>query len=249
MLLLLPQFRLAWSRGTGSSNTVVVLMTDLSKVISPADLAELNSVTQKTLAEPDAALVECEAVIERGLKSFVEVGQALARIKDEDLYKQLGYTRFEDYCRERWDLSRKRAYDLTGAYETVRRMSPIGDIPLPATESQARELSGLEPGEAQEVMQAAYESTGGKITAKAIKQAREEYESEEGPQYPVQPVDEQHFARVNAADRKIHELLNEFIRNRHPLNAHQHELSVMMLQKIRAATIHIEEIYNGKNDF
>lgn len=138
MLLLLPQFRLAWSRGTGSSNTVVVLMTDLSKVISPADLAELNSVTQKTLAEPDAALVECEAVIERGLKSFVEVGQALARIKDEDLYKSLGYRRFEDYCRERWDLSRKRAYDLTGAYETVRQLSPMGDIPLPTSERQAR---------------------------------------------------------------------------------------------------------------
>lgn len=249
MLLLLPQFRLAWSRGTGSSNTVVVLMTDLSKVISPADLAELNSVTEKTLAEPDAALVECEAVIERGLKSFVEVGQALARIRDEDLYKQLGYTRFEDYCRERWDLKRSYAYETIEASQTVRSLSGIPDTHIPTNPGQARELLGLAPGEAQEVMQAAHEATGGKITAKAIKQAREEYESEEEPQYPARPVDEQHFARVNAADRKIHELLNEFIRNRHPLNAHQHELSVMMLQKIRAATIHIEEIYNGKNDF
>lgn len=128
--------------------------------------------TEKTLAEPDAALVECEAVIERGLKSFVEVGQALARIKDEDLYKQLGYTRFEDYCRQRWDISRPRAYQLLEASKQIGNLSTIVDKShLPATESQARELSGLDPGEAQEVMQAAHEATQGKITAKAIKQA------------------------------------------------------------------------------
>lgn len=71
---------------------------------------------------------------------------------------------------------------------------------------------------------------------------------EEGPQYPVQPVDEQHFARVNAADRQIHELLNEFIRSRHALNPDQQELAVSMLQSIRAATIHIEDIFHGRND-
>lgn len=39
------------------------------------------SLSSKPEPEPGAALVECEAVIERGLRSFVEVGQALARIK------------------------------------------------------------------------------------------------------------------------------------------------------------------------
>lgn len=202
--------------------------------------------TQKALAEPDAALVECEAVIERGLKSFVEVGQALARIRDERLYKA-EFTTFEEYCRTRWGFNRDGGTRLIRASEIHVQLDALR-APTPATESQARELSGLEPGEAQEVMQAAHEATNGKITAKAIKQAREEYESEEEPQYPVQPVDEQHFARVNAADRQIHELLNEFISSRHALNPDQQELAVSMLQSIRAATIHIEEIYNGKND-
>ncbi|MDV6306031.1 MULTISPECIES: hypothetical protein [Gordonia] len=204
-----------------------------------------KSLSAKPEPEPDAALVECEAVIERGLKSFVEVGQALARIRDERLYKA-EFATFEDYCQARWQLNRAHADRLVRTSSLSIQLDRLG-APSPATESQARELSGLEPGEAQEVMQAAHQATNGKITAKAIKQAREEYESEEEPQYPAQPVDEQHFARVNAADRQIHELLNEFIRNRHPLNQHQHELALMMLQSIRAATIHIEEIYGGKN--
>ncbi len=122
-----------------------------------------KSPSAKPEPEPDAALVECEAVIERGLKSFVEVGQALARIKDEDLYKQLGYTRFEDYCRERWDLKRSYAYETIEASQTVRSLSGIPDTHLPTNPGQARELSGLDPGEAQEVMQAAHEATQGKI--------------------------------------------------------------------------------------
>lgn len=92
--------------------------------------------------------------------------------KDEDLYKQLGYTRFEDYCRERWDFARRTAYQFIDAAKVCAQLRTL-EAPAPTTESQARELSGLEPGEAQEVMQAAHEATGGKITAKAIKQARE----------------------------------------------------------------------------
>ncbi|MDV7171920.1 hypothetical protein R4144_00625 [Gordonia amicalis] len=132
-------------------------MTDLSKVISPADLAELNAVSEQTLAEPDAALVECEAVIERGLKSFVEVGQALARIRDERLYKA-EFATSEEYCRERWDFARRTAYQFIDAAKVCAQLRTL-EAPTPATESQARELSGLQPGEAQEVMQAAHKAT------------------------------------------------------------------------------------------
>ena len=35
----------------------------------------------------NTALAECEAVIERGLATFVEVGRALLHIRDERLYR------------------------------------------------------------------------------------------------------------------------------------------------------------------
>lgn len=114
-------------------------------------------------------LAEAEAIIERGLGTFMDVGNALARVRDERLYRGT-HGNFEDYCRARWAMSRKRAYDLMSAAETVEALSPIGDI-LPTTESQARELTGLPPAVAAEVMQAAAES--GKVTAATIRDARQ----------------------------------------------------------------------------
>ena len=61
-----------------------------------------------TAPVPYGALTECEAVIERGLRTFVEVGEALLRIRDERLYRETHGT-FEDYCRERWAMRREVA--------------------------------------------------------------------------------------------------------------------------------------------
>jgi hypothetical protein len=49
---------------------------------------------------------------------------------------------------------------------------PAGTI-VPVTESQARELAGLSPDDAAEVMRLAHSQTGGKVTANAIAAARE----------------------------------------------------------------------------
>jgi hypothetical protein len=48
---------------------------------------------------------------------------------------------FEDYCRDRWEMSATHAYRQIEAAKVVAVLSPIGDIP--ATESQARELVPL----------------------------------------------------------------------------------------------------------
>jgi hypothetical protein len=82
-----------------------------------------------------AGLTECEAVIDRGLEAFVEVGGALLRIRDERLYRESHGT-FEDYCRERWGLSRSRTSQLMDA----ANVSTIVDIP---SEGVARELAPL----------------------------------------------------------------------------------------------------------
>src|SRR5262245_60804584 len=50
-------------------------------------------------------LTKYEAIIERGKKTFVEVGLALCSIKDKRLYRQT-HTNFQSYCVQRWGFSR-----------------------------------------------------------------------------------------------------------------------------------------------
>lgn len=45
-------------------------------------------------------LSELETTIERGLATFIEVGNALAEVRESQLY-QGRYGTFENYCRER----------------------------------------------------------------------------------------------------------------------------------------------------
>src|SRR5687767_13487946 len=89
------------------------------------------------------SLEELESVIERGLRTFVEVGSALLEIRDRRLYREQGHGRFEDYCRARWGLKRQRAYELMEAAGTVAAMSEISDIPVPHRESHAAALAPL----------------------------------------------------------------------------------------------------------
>lgn len=111
-------------------------------------------------------LVELEAVVERGLASFVEVGQALMEIRDARLYRQSHGT-FEDYCRARWALARNRAYQLIEAAD----VSKILDIP-PTVESQARELAPLkgEPESMAAAWSEAVEQSNGKPTAEVVRE-------------------------------------------------------------------------------
>ncbi len=88
-------------------------------------------------------LSKCEAVIGRHLRSFVEVGKALARIRDGKLYRATHQT-FEAYCREKWSLSRPHSYQLITAARVVTEMSSREDISrIPENEKQARALAKI----------------------------------------------------------------------------------------------------------
>jgi hypothetical protein len=117
---------------------------------------QLSSVERSTLEA-------FEAVIEKGLASFVEVGNALMRIRDSRLYRESHGT-FEDYCQEKWGMSRVHAHRLVEAASVVE-MLPIGN--KPKTESQARPLTLLDtPEEQAEAWQEAVETApAGKVTA------------------------------------------------------------------------------------
>jgi len=105
----------------------------------------LPTVTKPLTPAESGRLDKLEAVVERGVSSFIEVGRALAEIRDSTLYRQTHAT-FEAYCRERWDLSRPRAYQLVEAAEAAGRLSTTVD--KPSSEGQVRPLTRL-PAEQQ----------------------------------------------------------------------------------------------------
>lgn len=116
-----------------------------------------------------ARLTDLEAVIERGIGTFVEVGNALREIRNDGLYKQQGYSKFDDYCRERWGWSRQHGYRLMDAAAVAALVSPMGDTP---NERQVRELMPLKdaPEAVREVMAEANDRTNGQPTAAVIRE-------------------------------------------------------------------------------
>lgn len=127
-------------------------------------LAVLNPAALVTLAD-------CEQRIERGLKTFIDVGQALAEIRDSRLYKGSHGT-FEEYLERRWQMSRSYAHRMIAAAEVAL---PMGNIEAPPTnERQTRELAKVPEAERAEVWREAVERTAGKPTAAAIREVQEE---------------------------------------------------------------------------
>ncbi len=86
-----------------------------------------------------ARKAELETVIRDGIKTFREVGEALAEVKAEKLYAD-EFETFEEYAKEKWKIGQRRAYQLMDASEVTKNVCTIVQIP---TESVARELSNL----------------------------------------------------------------------------------------------------------
>lgn len=96
----------------------------------------------KTITHSEASeLKRLERVISKGMKSFVEVGNALKRIKEEGLYRA-SHKSFAAYVEDKWGMTKKSAYRLITAGETVETVSHgTLDAPPLANERQARELA------------------------------------------------------------------------------------------------------------
>jgi hypothetical protein len=119
-------------------------------------------------------LIINESVIDRGLKTFYEVGSALADIRDARLYRSR-YDTFEDYCRERWGMSRIHAHRLIDAAAVYEVVLPVGNI-VPSSERQVRPLTQLEPEQQGPAWTQAVETApNGKVTAAHVEQVVREY--------------------------------------------------------------------------
>jgi hypothetical protein len=110
-------------------------------------------------------LITLEQTIEAGRKTFVEVGLALAEIRDSRLYRD-EFNSFEEYCKNKWGFKKSYAYQLIESANVAESVSAIADI---KTESQARELAKVSADKRAEVL----ERAGDKPTAKAIREAAE----------------------------------------------------------------------------
>lgn len=160
------------SEDTDALATLVMqVQADYAKRFS--EFAEQLGVATKWLLEQylttteEETLRECETVIERGLKTFYEVGTALLTIRDNRLYR-VEYRTFEDYCRKRWQMDRHYAHRVIDAAQVAENLLPMGNIP--DNERQARPLTELEPDE-QRIVWTVVQDTApaGKVTAVHVK--------------------------------------------------------------------------------
>lgn len=118
-------------------------------------------------------LKRLEDIIATGLRTFIEVGVALVEIRESRLYRGQ-YESFDDYCRERWGMSKTHANRLIASASTV---NALGDVEvLPANEAQVRPLTLLPPDRQKEAWEKAVQTVGGvgKITAAVVQQVVED---------------------------------------------------------------------------
>lgn len=131
-----------------------------------------------TLSEK-TKLAELEAIIKDGLMTFIDVGACLWEIRNSRLYRA-EYGTFEQYCREKWQMTRAYAGSLIKAHEIVTNIENVNHgLQTPATERQVRPLAKLAPEDQKTAWQKAVETAPeGKVTAKHVEKVVAEMKQE-----------------------------------------------------------------------
>jgi hypothetical protein len=94
-------------------------------------------------------LRECEEVIDAGLETAFQVGETLAVIRDERLYRAT-HSNFEDYCRDRFNRGRDWAEGRIKAAQVLKELPMEIGTPAPTLE-QAKHLAKVSPEQRAEV--------------------------------------------------------------------------------------------------
>lgn len=143
-----------------------------------------------------ARLAALEQVIEEGMAAFVAVGTALAEVRDGRLYRAEHAT-FEAYCEVRWQMSRRRAYQLMEAADVVCTMVHNELVPVASTitnERQARALGAAPADERVDVL--ATVVANGRPTAAAIEAEISSRSQPEATEEAQQKEEEQVFGHT-----------------------------------------------------
>jgi phage N-6-adenine-methyltransferase len=188
--------------GNGNMTQEAVATTD-----EMAGLAALS-------IQEEVRLAALEETIDRGIRTFVEVGSALMEIRDGRLYRER-YATFEDYCRERWAMVASRARQLIGASVVVANLESVTTV-TPESERQARPLAALEPDQQREAWKQAVETApAGKVTAAHVAatvakmNGEKEYVLAPDPPPPPRTVEVDSQTRKRAADSRSQDKMQE----------------------------------------
>jgi hypothetical protein len=140
-----------------------------------AELVDVSAEVAPQLTDTERnRLADLEATISTGLQTFVEVGSALAEVRDSRLYR-VDWDTFENYCDARWGLERSAAYRYIDAAVVVSAIADAGAEVLPANVGQTRALAAVPELERPKVWARAVEDTNGKPTAAAVTQAAQSF--------------------------------------------------------------------------
>lgn len=139
-------------------------------VAHPAETAALDPLTA---AE---RLAEFEATIERGLATFLEVGEALLEIRRLELWRASPHRTWREYVRERWGLSWSRADQLTTTAKVARAITEqTGQPPREASAHALRQLGPVLRSQGPEAAAQTFEKVraehGEKPSAAKVRQA------------------------------------------------------------------------------
>jgi len=112
--------------------------------------------------------------------SFIDIGEALYEIRESRLYRE-GFDTFEDYCRNRWNFSRQRAYQLIEGAKIAELLSTDVTI-CPTSEAQVRPLTRLSMNDARAAWKLAEKKAKRKdVTVALVKLAVAELQGHEPP--------------------------------------------------------------------
>ncbi|WP_436716403.1 hypothetical protein U8335_02325 [Roseiconus lacunae] len=128
----------------------------------------------KSISQTDANDLErLEAIVHRGKKTFIKVGNALSEIRDRKLY-QASHKTFAAYVEDRFGFKRHNAYQLIDAAAAAKNVEHVQQID---NARQAAEVAKAPKEKQTEVVERAAEiatDTGKPLTAKVLSEARAE---------------------------------------------------------------------------
>jgi hypothetical protein len=213
-----------------SDQTISHYVAEPGREITPAP----ETKDDETLSELPAELTEqdfqdftrLDGVVRRGLNTFIEVGQALAEIRDRELWKVAGHKNWAAYCQVVGGLTKIHANRLIKAAEvaiTITQVKPVGftyDDATPGSEWQIRPLHQLSnPSQQREVWYRAVEQAKGQPTEKTIRSLVSELMAIEEPKVTTKPGKKQALCekfqqirehiRTDATKEQIEKLLSE----------------------------------------
>ena len=111
-------------------------------------------------------LEELEKLIAKGQQTFVEVGMALAEIRDLRLYKR-EYSSFAEYCQIKWGWKRTYAHYIIDSAEVVKSL-PLKVFTAVNSVAATRELAKVDPAQRGELVQAIVDE-GKRVSAPEVR--------------------------------------------------------------------------------